>query len=554
MGPIFLSYDRDDYDRVKVLAQALEADGCALWWDRKIRLGRPFDDEIAQNLAEARCVIVVWTKQSVRSEWVRAEASAGKERGVLLPVRLEADARIPLAFKLRQTADLSDWKPGMPHAGYAALLAHVRDLCGAPGTGAAGKTPQRDEPEEGRHAQVALDATTDVQTDVARESGEPAIVVSGRSLPDRSNKSWISIGALLGLPTLVILVGAVVLSQWHVPTRVEAAFPVCRVQATVQANAAILVRAQSVRTLRFERASRATFYPIQVQTPAARAADSCRTKAIAAGRETVLRGEHLALSIGREQPAAANEGDPQLQAVVLDAPGDVVVEQTDASCLTGSQTADESSSGFRIRLFQPDLVFRVQQTPLFLEADDASVEGAVPASCPPGPIRIAARLAPGKPYLEVEGGPDGVGIGLSPRRGGAAVALFGETGTRFTALEVATQGESGAKIPALAGDGRVTYPGYEGKGEQRVRKQEVVAVTDALGRILYDAQTDRLTLLLSGEVGTLAGRSGRETTDYRLTVLDKLRYGNLAGILFVILTWAVPVIIGVSKLYKELSK
>jgi hypothetical protein len=77
------------------------------WWDREIPFGKPFDEVIAENLATAKYVIVLWTKISVESRWVRAEASEGAARDVLIPVMLDVDVKIPLEFKLLQAANLA---------------------------------------------------------------------------------------------------------------------------------------------------------------------------------------------------------------------------------------------------------------------------------------------------------------------------------------------------------------------------------------------------------------------------------------------------------------
>lgn len=52
---------------------------------------------------------MVWSHTSVESDWVRAEAAAGRERGILIPVRLDDDSILPLEFRRIQTADLSEW-------------------------------------------------------------------------------------------------------------------------------------------------------------------------------------------------------------------------------------------------------------------------------------------------------------------------------------------------------------------------------------------------------------------------------------------------------------
>jgi IS30 family transposase len=46
-----------------------------------------FDREIERKLDTALCVIVVWSRHSIESDWVRNEAEVGKERNMLVPAR-----------------------------------------------------------------------------------------------------------------------------------------------------------------------------------------------------------------------------------------------------------------------------------------------------------------------------------------------------------------------------------------------------------------------------------------------------------------------------------
>jgi len=108
MDDIFISYAREDRGRAERLARRLRDKGFSVWWDRKIVAGKAFDEVIQSALDGAKCVIVLWSKLSVRSHWVKEEAEIGAERGILVPVLID-DVPIPLGFGRFQTASLVGW-------------------------------------------------------------------------------------------------------------------------------------------------------------------------------------------------------------------------------------------------------------------------------------------------------------------------------------------------------------------------------------------------------------------------------------------------------------
>ena len=108
MANLFLSYSREDAERVQLLANALEREGHDVWWDRHISGGEEFADVIEQALASADLVVVCWTENSVHSAWVRDEAAMGRDSGRMVPVALD-NCIPPLGFRQFQTIDLSDW-------------------------------------------------------------------------------------------------------------------------------------------------------------------------------------------------------------------------------------------------------------------------------------------------------------------------------------------------------------------------------------------------------------------------------------------------------------
>jgi formylglycine-generating enzyme len=131
VSDIFLSYAREDLPRVRPVVDALEARGWTVWWDRTIRPGQIFERVIETALNEARCVVVLWSRDSVQSNWVRKEAAEGERRGILIPALID-DVLIPFAFRDIQAANLDGWQGAQPHAGFQELAQGVEGMLAAP--------------------------------------------------------------------------------------------------------------------------------------------------------------------------------------------------------------------------------------------------------------------------------------------------------------------------------------------------------------------------------------------------------------------------------------
>ena len=124
MASVFLSYDRDDSDKARALALALEKAGHSVWWDLHVRGGAQFGTVIEEALRAADTVVVLWSKQSVQSAWVKDEASAGRDSGRLIPITLDGTSP-PLGFRQFQTIDFSSWKGRKKSSEFQTLLSAV---------------------------------------------------------------------------------------------------------------------------------------------------------------------------------------------------------------------------------------------------------------------------------------------------------------------------------------------------------------------------------------------------------------------------------------------
>ena len=111
MSDVFISYASEDRDRVRPLAEALQKRGFNIWWDRSLAAGQDYSQIIERELRGAKAVIVVWTRGSTASTFVRDEAGRARDEGRLVPVMLDR-VEIPLGFGAFQAEDFTRWNGG----------------------------------------------------------------------------------------------------------------------------------------------------------------------------------------------------------------------------------------------------------------------------------------------------------------------------------------------------------------------------------------------------------------------------------------------------------
>ena len=107
MADVFISYASADRERARAISERLSTLGHSVWWDRTIPPGRIFDDVIQEALDAAKCVVVLWSATSVRSNWVKTEASDAMARNRLVPALID-NVPPPIEFRRVQAANLTD--------------------------------------------------------------------------------------------------------------------------------------------------------------------------------------------------------------------------------------------------------------------------------------------------------------------------------------------------------------------------------------------------------------------------------------------------------------
>ena len=129
MADAFLSYKREDVHRAKPLVEALEDDGWTVFWDPQILSGDLWEAVLKKELDAASCVVVLWSRRSVQSEWVLREARTGLARGVLIPVLIE-DVELPEEFRRVQATNLASWHGARDAPALQQLLRVIHELIG----------------------------------------------------------------------------------------------------------------------------------------------------------------------------------------------------------------------------------------------------------------------------------------------------------------------------------------------------------------------------------------------------------------------------------------
>ena len=136
MSDIFISYARSTEAQAKAIAEALRGLGYDVWRDDELPAHRDYSEVLEERLRAAKAVVVVWSADAVKSQWVRAEADLARKAGTLVQLTLDGTP-LPLPFNRIQCAELRGWRGDRADAGWTKVTQSVAELAGrpAPATG-----------------------------------------------------------------------------------------------------------------------------------------------------------------------------------------------------------------------------------------------------------------------------------------------------------------------------------------------------------------------------------------------------------------------------------
>ena len=126
---VFVSYARSSEAQANCLAEALRASGYSVWRDDELPAHRSYAEVIEERLKSAKAVVVLWSAEAAKSQWVRAEADTARGTGTL--VQASVDGTLPpIPFNQIQCADLKDWDGSTDSHGWKKLESSVAALVG----------------------------------------------------------------------------------------------------------------------------------------------------------------------------------------------------------------------------------------------------------------------------------------------------------------------------------------------------------------------------------------------------------------------------------------
>jgi hypothetical protein len=525
MSAIFISYASEDRERAKVLAHALEQEGLAVWWDRKIPLGKAFDEVIDKHLSSALCVLVLWTRSSVESRWVRAEASEAAARDVLIPLILEPGVRIPLEFRLLQAADLSHWDGDLDQPGFLALLESIRALL---------RKPPGGRPHAG--GSLGADPSEAVRGSL---TGVPEGSPARGSKHRRGARTIRDLAAFIVLPTLLIGAAALAAMNWHVPTPVQLDLQVERMAFELAGTQSIQLPPEplSFTLLSVENFDALTFTPIATSALRRSLGDP------AGGRQVVVKGEVEPLMV-LEPTSAGDAPLGRLQSLTTRPGSSVTIEAKQGR-----------AARVTLRIDGPELDATVLPArEVAITVSNARLEGSALQRDSSDPLTMQAALSADQPMLHLQGARRSFAITAELSAGGPLTLL---SSARAKAVHFKKQGTDGRLESSIVAGGTLSYPDHAGATSQRLDRGDFLELGEreewVIERLELQPAGTGMTVRLRGVGRDLQLISGGQTRELRLTAFESLWSSAHVAVLFSVAVWAASVFAGAYRLYRELG-
>jgi len=509
---VFLSYAHQDRARARMVIEALRQRGIEVWWDQDIVTGQNWENEIEQALRRSRGVIVLWSRYSVVSEEVKAEAHYARGEKKLIPVRLD-DVEIPVRYRLTQTVDLGTWDGADEAAAFRELLDDVR-AC-------AGKTA--------------------VPACAARPAGSGG---AGKAAWRAGLVSW----AWIVFPSVVIGGLALGLMAWRAPTELEVEVTCSRLRFRSQAKAHVLLSSARANSILVQ-----GFQEVRLPVSAVEAANPAKWDARQDKYppDAWVKVSHASSLLFR--PAGRNPAQITLQPAEKSAEPlvlDRIFTQPSAITLTSPEKStlnvELAGQKFGGSISLPET--------LNLIADDCSMEGAIPPWPRPS-VTLRVSIPRQDRLLEYSSGGAWVVLVLG-FPAGRKDPVVAPSSFQIEQLEFLEQGPAGPPVSSIKADGTIRYRRFPAVQGVQVKAGDFLTIEDLrsffLREVAFTEQGNQMRIRLEGVAGKArSGPGAGAMRDLRLTRFDMLWNNQRLAALFTLLGWLVVTSIGLRKYLKE---
>lgn len=513
MSDIFISYSSKDRPWVERFAKMLETYGWSVWWDRNIPTGESFNAVIRHELRTARCAIVVWSQQSVDSEWVQAEADEARKQDKYLPVRID-ESEIPLGFTQRTFQYLLDWDADVDHPGFSQLLKDIERLVKSP--------PQR-------------------------------IEIGSRSWWKQVHPLW-----FVSLLTLMVAAIVVALMLWPISARVEVELTTKRVEFEIgeTSQGKTTLGGLEVRSITIEKFTALIFQPETFEVADPSQYDEKKDdfppsawKPLTSEGSTVT----LAAKDQTRHPRVTVEGlDGAAQATIhLDA---MAVKQ---QAHVTMEARGGKNDGLTVKVAGQDGLSLSLHEPFKLIADHAELRDLPNSSFQENDeLTYRATLPQRSSWIEIASASDGLILSPTIASSQSATSIF--SGIPVATLDFTRQDPSGERVSALTGQGTITFPDYPHLGNVPVSKGDAIGLEGidrfTIKEIRLTPNAGGLRLVGAGMAKQIRTKTGPIPIQYRLTALDALWHNERLAVFVTIMAAVLTTSLGAYRLRKEFKR
>jgi adenylate cyclase len=127
MPHVFISYASASRRQAEQVSDALRAGGFTVWRDDELPPHRPYAEVIEERLRSAAAVVVMWSDDAAKSQWVRAEADLALTESKLVQVAVDG-ALPPMPFNQVQCANLRNWDGDVANSEWLKVTKAVGEL------------------------------------------------------------------------------------------------------------------------------------------------------------------------------------------------------------------------------------------------------------------------------------------------------------------------------------------------------------------------------------------------------------------------------------------